>query len=438
MHIRRLPENDVTNGWSRILPDRQAKPALDRDLLADWIVVGGGYAGLAAARRLAGNRPDEKIALVEAGECGENASGRNSGFAIDLPHTVSSSLGELDGSHRYMRLARAAIAELETRVREHGIACDWTKNGKYHGAVTAQGADSMLQPFAKELEALDEPYRWVDAAELKAKLGTAHFHSAVYTPGCVLMNPAALTAGLADSLPENVDLFENTPVISVDYANGVVVTTPDGSVRAPRMILAANGFGEQFGFMRRKFVHLGLHASLTRPLNGAEQKAFGVAEPWGLTPVNGFGGITMRYTNDRRILIRQQIDVAFGQRISAARQQQMVRQHKRLFDARFPMLADVEMEHTWSGFICMSLNGAPAFGQQASNVWMAACQNGIGVTKGTISGLLVADLACGRDNPLIADMQSLGTPVTLPPQPLSAIGARLRMAWELWRNRHEA
>lgn len=438
MKIKRLPENDATNGWSRILPRRLTKPSLDRNVIADWIVVGGGYAGLAAARRLAENRPEEKIALVEAGQCGENASGRNSGFAIDLPHTVSSSLGELDGSHRYMRLARAAIAELDTLVREHGIECDWSKNGKYHGAVTARGAEAMLRPFANELDALGEPYRWVEADEMRRKLGTTHFHSAVYTPGCVLMNPAALTAGLADKLPHNVELFEDTPVVSVDYANGVEATTPAGSVRAPRMILAANGFGEQFGFMQRKFVHLGLHASLTRRLNDAEQQAYGVAEPWGLTPANGFGGITMRYTNDRRILIRQQIDVAFGQRISRSRQQQMALQHKKLFDARFPMLADVGMEHTWSGFICMSLNGAPAFGQQASNVWIAACQNGIGVTKGTISGLLAADLACGRDNPLIADMESLGTPATLPPQPLSAIGARARMAWELWRNRHEA
>ena len=124
MKISTLPDNDTTNAWNTILPMRQSHEALAGDINVDWLVIGAGYAGLAAARRLAGNRPDEKIAIVDAGVCGENASGRNSGFAIDLPHTVSSNLDQLDGAHRYMRLARAAIAELEEQVEKHNIACD--------------------------------------------------------------------------------------------------------------------------------------------------------------------------------------------------------------------------------------------------------------------------------------------------------------------------
>ncbi len=52
--------------------------------------------------------------------------------------------------------------------------------------------------------------------------------------------------------------------------------------------------------------------------------------------------------------------------------------------------------------------------------------------------LLAADMATGRDNPLIADMQSLGEPETLPPRPLLDVGVRARFAWEHWTNRHEA
>ncbi len=436
--IRRLPENDKTNAWETILPQRKPHASLSEDIQADWLVIGAGYAGLAAARRLAANRPQERIVVVDAGVCGENASGRNSGFAIDLPHTVSSSLDELDGAHRYMRLARAAISELDHQVKAQSIECDWSRDGKYHAAVTQKGSDLMLEPFASELEKLGEPYDWVEADALAEKLGTRHFLKAIYTPGCVLMNPAALVRGLADSLPDAVTLFENSPVTRIRYSNGVEAHTPDGSVRAPRMILAANGFSDQFGFAENKFVHLALAASLSRPLTDSEQETFGVANPWGLTPANGFGGITMRYTNDRRILIRQDIKVAMGQRYSAAKTLALGKQHKRLFDARFPMLPEVTMENTWVGFICMSRNGAPMFGKVASNVWMATCQNGIGVTKGTIGGLLAADMACGEDNPLIADMESLGKPVTIPPRLMVEIGARAKLNWEVWKNRHEA
>ena len=102
------------------------------------------------------------------------------------------------------------------------------------------------------------------------------------------------------------------------------------------------------------------------------------------------------------------------------------------------MLKGVEMAHTWSGFVCLSRNGAPAFGPLAPNIWSAVCQNAVGVTKGTFGGILAADLACGRDNPLIADMQSLGEPDILPPRPFLDLGVRARFQWELFANRHEA
>jgi len=256
--INRLPLNDKTNAWSTILSKRIAHSALDAQISADWLVIGAGYAGLAAARRLAENCPHDKIVVVDAGVCGENASGRNSGFVIDVPHTTSSSLDQLEDAHRHMRLARAATAELATLVAEHKIDCDWSVDGKYHGAVTERGSKAMLSPFANELDALSETYRWVEADELKEKLGTSHFKRAIFTPGCVLMNPAALVRGLADSLPENVVVYENTPVLKMESKNGIRVTTKNGAVSAAKMILAANGFSDQFGYRRDAFFHLAL------------------------------------------------------------------------------------------------------------------------------------------------------------------------------------
>lgn len=438
MKIKRLPKDDKTNGWSAILPPRNPHDPVQGDMSADWVVLGGGYAGLAAARRLAENRPDEKIVLIEAGEVGEGASGRNSGFGIDLPHNVGSSLEELEGSHRFMRLARMALDQLEDVVTTRSIQCDWTRAGKYHTAVSARGTRDILEPFRKELEALNEPYQWVEGDALRKKLGSDHFTAAVYTPGCVLMNPAALTRGLADTLPPNVKVCENSAVTQARFDNGVQLTTHGGSVRAPKMIMAANGFAEQFGFHQRRFLHLIAHASLTRPLTEDERAAYGVPEPWGLTPANAFAGITMRYTDDHRILIRQGLSYRPNQRIASGEHVTVQRRHKQLFDARFPMLSGVPIEHTWSGFVCLSRNGAPAFGQIAPNIWSAVCQNAVGVTKGTFGGILAADLATGHDNPLIEDMISLGEPGLLPPRPFLDLGVRARFQWELWTNRHEA
>jgi glycine/D-amino acid oxidase-like deaminating enzyme len=439
MRIKRLPRNDKTNGWNVILPTRTPNAALAGDQRADWLVLGAGYAGLAAARRLAEHRSEDKIAIVEAGVMGENASARNSGFGIDIPHVTGSAQAQLDGAQRYLRISRAALGHLQDLVQRHGIDCDWTQTGKFQTAVTRRGKRDYLEPMAEMLKTLNEPYEWKTADELAARLGTAHFHAGLYTPGCILLNPAALTRGLADNLPENVTLYENSPVAEFSQKNGIKVTTASGvSLFAPKMILATNAFSEEFGFYKMRLIPFHAHDSLTRPLTDDEHETYGSLEQWGVTPANAFVSITMRYTKGRRFLIRQDINYRPSLYVGPQEQQRVQVRHQELFRNRFPQLPDVTMEHTWTGFVCLSYNHAPGFGRIASNVWAAVCQNAIGVTQGTMSGLLAADMACDVDNPLLADVESLGTPSLRPPRPFFDIGLTIHNRWHYWRERDEA
>ena len=436
--ITRVPHDDATNGWSKLLPPRVPKPSLQSDVTADWLVVGAGFAGLSAARRLAENRPNDRIVLLDASTAGENASGRNSGFAIGVSHNQDGSPDQLKKSSRHIRLVRASINYNETIVRRHDIQCDWNRSGKYQAAVTQRGADRILAPLVEELEALKEPYRFVAGDDLRREIGTSHFAAAVYTPGCVLLNPAALCRGLADTLPVNVDHYEKTPVTSVDYGDEITLTTAYGSVRAPKMILTVNGCVQQFGFFKRRLVLFAAHASLSRPLAEDERKALGGKDEWGLIPAYGYVGITMRLTKDRRILIRQNVHYCPKMNVSDARREAIKIEHQKLFDQRFPMLPDVTMEHTWTGYVCVSRNGSPGFGRVAPNVYTAICQNSGGVTKGTIAGILAADKACGVDNPLIADIEKQGTPSKVAPRPFLDLGVHAKMAWHCYANRDEA
>ena len=62
---RRLPGDGVTSGWYRILPPPGPVRELEGDIAADWVVVGAGFAGLTAARRLAQLRAGERIVVLD-------------------------------------------------------------------------------------------------------------------------------------------------------------------------------------------------------------------------------------------------------------------------------------------------------------------------------------------------------------------------------------
>ncbi len=424
MRVTNLPRDDKTNGWYEILPDHGAPNVLTGDQQADWVVVGAGFAGLGAARRLGELRPNDKVALVEAQRIGRNASGRNSGFIIDLPHNIEMDDPERD--FRQMRLNRTAIAWLSDIVQNHQIQCQWSVRGKVHAAATANGVVA-LDAYCQGLDMLGESYERWNAERATQYLGTAHFHDAVWTPENILMQPAALVRGLAATMPENVTVYEDSPVEAFDKGPTKTLTTAHGSLKTPHVILATNGWTPAFGYFTNHFIVIFTYASLTRPLTEAEQADLGGEGDWGVIPAT-MGGTTMRYTQDKRLLIRKGVRYTPDCYSHDAQRRGVYRGHIKTFRERFPMLPDVTFEHSWGGAMCMTRNHAPKFGVLDDGVWSAVCQNGVGAAKGTIQGRAVAELAVGEDSEIVSDMLKFDEPVRLPPRWLTGIGARLEIA----------
>ena len=75
--------NDNSCGWINDLDRRSNIKILDREQSCDWLIVGAGYTGLSAARKLSELHPNQKIIIVDAQLAGEGASGRNSGYLVD-------------------------------------------------------------------------------------------------------------------------------------------------------------------------------------------------------------------------------------------------------------------------------------------------------------------------------------------------------------------
>lgn len=436
LRFKQLPHDENRNGWLGVLPARIPAPRLQQDTEADWVVVGAGFAGLAFARRLATLQPSARILLLDAGVVGDNASGRNSGFVIDLPHNIGTSTAELQSAGHYRRLLRAGLQTLEDQVRQHGIACDWQQQGKYHATVHP-GHSALLDQYANELSLLDEPFSLLEQEELAGRLGTGFYHRALYTPNAVLLNPAALTQGLAAHLPDNVQLHELTPVQSISTGRRIEVQTPFGRIRAGKLMLATNGAAAQLKGFGALLTSFATFASLSAPLSAAQRERLGHLSPWGLTPANAIAGATLRYTPDHRFLVREHVRFSPSLQTDAADTARRLAPHRALFLRRYPQLADLGWEHTWSGLITVTRHGAPRWGQVAPNLYVSLGCNGAGASKQTIAGSLLADLATGNEHPLLANMLALGQPGWLPPRPILDIGAQGYLLKERWAGRHD-
>jgi len=92
------------------------------------------------------------------------------------------------------------------------------------------------------------------------------------------------------------------------------------------------------------------------------------------------------------------------------------------------------MAYRWGGRLCLSLNeGAAGFGEIEPGLYSACCQNGLGTTRGTVSGMLAAELAARGNSPLLGLMSAMPRPQRLPPEPLAWLGAVGTMRWREWR-----
>ena len=76
-----ISKNPGPSAWNDLLPKRKILPSLDGNLTSDWLIVGAGFAGLSAARRIQKEAPNDSIVILDAVELASGPAGRNSGFS---------------------------------------------------------------------------------------------------------------------------------------------------------------------------------------------------------------------------------------------------------------------------------------------------------------------------------------------------------------------
>jgi len=426
--IKKFPVLDGNNSWYDTTPykNQLKSDTLNGNLGFDYVIIGGGFTGISAARRLAELKPKAKIAVFDALKIGQGASGRNSGFMLDIPSTVRSNNFDIKQSKKIVALNRFGIKKLKQLVNQFDINADWHESGQYLGANDADNY-AKIDQTAQLLKAMDEPYEILNKAQLSKKLGTDYYSRALHTPGDVLVNPASLIIGLAKSLPNNVKVFENCPLRSMQLNGDKVLKFDGGKILAREVLFATNAFNEVLHVAKSRLAPMFTYASMTRVLTGKELKGFKGVAAYGLTPAHD-AGTTLRLTSDNRILIRNGLRASLTSSNSA--QEKAREQHRLSLINRFPHLINVPFEFSWGGNICITLNGQSQFQENKPGVFSVAGMNGTGIVKGTFLGHFMAEKMCGiksKERDLIEDTSQ---PTWVPPEPLRGLGASARLYFE--------
>jgi glycine/D-amino acid oxidase-like deaminating enzyme len=148
---------------------------------ADWLVIGGGFAGLSAAHTLAELHPQSRIVLVDRQRAAQGASARNSGFVVAYERPASDELigRKLNAQyHVASTIGKAARDEVARRVARLAIKCDLSNDGylfAVHDPAKLAEADIQVQTL-REAGAAAE---LLEGQELSRRLGSPFYRAGI-------------------------------------------------------------------------------------------------------------------------------------------------------------------------------------------------------------------------------------------------------------------
>ena len=429
--------NDPGCSWINDLDTRSNIKTLDKDKSCDWLIIGAGYTGLSAARKLSELHPNQKIIIVDAQLAGEGASGRNSGYLVDTTlNDGFTSNKELSNYKKKTDIYQLGIDAVKKFIKEHQVDCDWNESGKYF-ASSNQKDKKILENFSNTLTKLNFDYNILEKNELEKKLGTNFYNIGLYTKGGILLHPGKLVRAMIDILSDNIELLENSQLNEwVKNKDTIICNFNNHKITTKKIIFCTNGFLKSLGIKNNYNFPLTLTASMTRQLTDTEFKSIGEPKEWGVLPVRPMGA-TIRMTKNKRILIRNTAEVHNPFQMSKSDLNKRSLNQKLGIKKRFPTLPNDIIESTWSGIVSRTRNSSQIFEKIDDNVFAAGCYNGSGIGVGILFGEQIAIKASMENSHEINIIEKRNKPTFLPPQPFLYLGVKARLMFERFKAKNE-
>jgi len=372
----------------------QSLPAistLHHDLQADVCVVGAGMAGLSTAYMLA--KEGKKVAVLESRSLAAGQSQRTSAHLTNAHdnyyHEVEKIHG-VDGIRIAAESHTAAIDRIEEIVQTEGIECDFIRLPGYLFCAPEQ----KVEILERELAAVNRA--GVQGVELigRAPLVSFDTGACLKYPRQAQFHPLKYLEHLSRAIRSHGgEIYGDTAVKTVTGGETVTVETINGrTVRAKAVVVATNSpINDQFAIHTKQAPYLTYviaapvaSQSITRALYWDTLEAY-------------------HYVRLQPVGEHQDQLIIGGEDHKAGQVTDQTERHARLEQwarHRFPMMGPVQ--YRWSGMVMETTDGGAFIGKNPGdqdNVYIVTGDSGMGMTHGTIAGMLLADLIMGRDNP---------------------------------------
>jgi len=382
-------EDDPTRSAWMDVPAPDYAP-LGEDTAADVCIVGAGIAGMTTAYALAAE--GRNVVVLDDGPVGGGMTRRTTAHltnAIDDRYVHLERLHGRDGARQAAESHTAAIDRIEAIVREERIDCGFERLDGYLIAARDTPADLLDRELAAARRA-----GLADVVEVaRAPIGTFETGRCLRFPRQGQFHPGKYLAGLARALERRGGrIFCGTHAAAVRGGDAAhVVTTAGRTVSAAAIVVATNTPINDIVTIHTKQAAYSTYVVAARVARGSVAKAlyWDTADPYHYVRLHDDGADELLIVGGEDHKSGQAHDG--GERF--ARLEQWMRE-------RFPAAGAVTLR--WSGQVMEPMDGVAFIGRNpgdASNVYIATGDSGMGMTHGTIAGILLTDLIVGRASP---------------------------------------
>lgn len=432
MGCRLVRQGDVSFWYADMGGLPAARPGLEGDVSADVCIVGAGYTGLWAAWYLRKADPSLSILIVEKEFAGFGASGRNGGWLTGgfAWNHARYATGSSEAAVRRMVAAMGGAVDEVIRVAEaERIDAGIRRTDEVMLATAPAQLGRMQAEVAHRRAWGEDRVRAINAAEAQARLRVPGTLGAMVVAGVARIQPARLVRGLATAVERaGIRIAEGTTVISIQPG---LVYTNRGSIRAPVVLRATEGFTATLPGLRRAWLPLNSAQIVTEPLPSQTWDEIG----WSGHEIVGDFAHAYCYcqrTPDGRIALGGRgVPYRAGSGVDdrGKPDAETVRRLMGVLHRHFPMTRGVAVDHAWCGVLGVPRDWCASVGfDPRTGLGWAGGYVGVGVSTSNLAGRTLADLVTGRDSQPELGLATLPwvnrRPRAWEPEPLRWLGVR--------------